>query len=181
MKASDDDFRVRLESEFQRLGLRWEEMPGGGLMVSGSDALDGFIARLRTLRPGATWRDVFPDIPAHWEPGRPETWTAPYRPLGPYDYQDLPTGPALTVRWRIGGPERLEEFIGAARSAGWRVYGAGLLPRADVPEVPCHAIVVLERGTTEDDLHVFGTWIDRHPDFALAGFIRLGTERYLDG
>jgi len=56
------------------LGLDTDQMPGGGLSLGGA-TLEPFLARLRSMAPGVTWRDVFPDLPAHWEPGKPETWT----------------------------------------------------------------------------------------------------------
>jgi hypothetical protein len=177
MADSEADLRPQLTAELERLALRWEDLPGGGFMV-GSGGLQAFIAHLQKFEPGVTWRQVLPDLPSHWEVAKPETWTAPYRPLGPFDYQQLPTGPVIHVAWHKDGPERLEELVGQGRAAGWRIYGAGVLPAP--PNSEYHALVVLERGTSEDDLLRFGAWLDKHPDFAVAGFVRLGTEKYLD-
>ena len=101
-----------LRAELERVGLRMSHMPGGGLVAS-AGAMRELLARLRSTAPGVTWRDVFPDLAAHWEPGRPETWTAPYRPFGPYDYQELPTGPAVHVHWsRDMSPGFLDDLLG---------------------------------------------------------------------
>lgn len=78
--SSHDEAMHAFELEVLRLGLRLEDLPGGGLAVQD---LDAFLRFLRTLEPPVTWRDVFPDLPAHWVPGRPETWTTAYRPFGP--------------------------------------------------------------------------------------------------
>jgi len=85
------NIRDAIQAELGRLGLAWEDLPAGGLASRGDD----FLKRLRTFAPGLTWQDVLPDLPPHWLQGRTETWTTPYRPLGPYDYQELPTGPAV--------------------------------------------------------------------------------------
>jgi hypothetical protein len=63
-----------IQADFDRLGLDPDEMPGGGLSVGG-EALEPLLLRLKALAPGVTWRDIFPGIPAHWEAGKPETWT----------------------------------------------------------------------------------------------------------
>ena len=90
----DDAPRAALQAEFDRLGLKLEDFPGGG-MASERGALKDWLLELRSLKPGVGWRDAVPDLPAHWEPGSPETWTTPYHPLGPFDYPELPTGPAV--------------------------------------------------------------------------------------
>ena len=75
MTPSEMDKTARLiQVELDRLGLDTDQMPGGGLSLGGA-TLEPFLARLRSMAPGVTWRDVFPDLPAHWEPGKPETWT----------------------------------------------------------------------------------------------------------
>jgi hypothetical protein len=175
----DSDSRRRIEqqvaAELARLGLTWADMPGGGFMISGD--VEGFVSHLKTFQPGATWHDILPDIPSQREPGRP----GPYRPLGPYDYQELPTGPAVLVAWRKSGPQSVDELLRQSRSAGWPVYGAGMAFRPPRPDIPSHAFVVLERGTGEAEVHGYEAWLHKHPDFYMAAsFIRRGTERYSD-
>ena len=68
------NIRVAIQAELDRLGLTWEDLPAGGFASRGEDA---FLKLLRTFSPGVTWRDIVPDLPPHWLPGRPETWTTP--------------------------------------------------------------------------------------------------------
>ncbi len=172
--ASEKENLHALRTELERLGLRIADLPGGGLAAASSAATEELLVRLRMMAPGVTWRDVLPELPAHWEPGRPETWTTPYRPFGPYDYQELPTGPAVHVVWdRDGGPAQLEQVAAAARRAGWPVYGAGLL------RPPLHAMIVLERGTTEDQTSSFVEWLNEQAGLSVATIPRTGRETYL--
>jgi hypothetical protein len=177
MPPSQAELRVQLDTELKRLGLRREDLPGGGLAF-GLGGLEHFVARLKALAPGASWRDALPEIPPHWQGGRPETWTRPYRPYGLYDYQELPTAPAVHITWTDGGADRLSHLVTAARAQGWHIFGGGLLPTRDgLPEY--HAIIVMERGTTEKDLSDFVAWVDAQVGFSLAAIPRLGTEHYL--
>jgi len=170
-----------LRAELERVGLRMSHMPGGGLVAS-AGAMRELLARLRSTAPGVTWRDVFPDLAAHWEPGRPETWTAPYRPFGPYDYQELPTGPAVHVHWsRDMSPGFLDDLLAAARGAGWPVYGAGLIEISNPNWPTIDAMLVLKRGTTEDQTGSFTMWLDDQSGVRVATVPRTGTETYLPG
>ena len=167
--SSDMD---EVDWEVRRLGLRFDDLPGGGLAVANPEA---FLRHLRSLEPPVTWRDVFPDLPAHWVPGRPETWTTPYRPLGPYDYQELPTGPAFHVVGPSDDGAWLDQFVSAARDAGFAVHGAGLievLGRRD-------AMIVLDRNTDEERLEAFWAWVHAHPLVELAAVPRRGDEDYV--
>lgn len=165
-----------IELEFRRLGLRGNELPGGGLAVQDSAA---FLRFLQTFEPPITWRDVFPDLPSHWLPGRPETWTTPYRPLGPYDHQSLPTGPAIHVEWpRATDPGCLDGLIGAARAAGWPVYGGGFIEVTNPDWPTLDAIIVLDAGTGDARLDHFLEWLGQRSDVALAAVPRRGNERY---
>ncbi|HSQ32903.1 MAG TPA: hypothetical protein VLN49_23765 [Gemmatimonadaceae bacterium] len=164
-------------SEFQRLGLRANELPGGGLAVQDWEA---FLRFLQTFEPPVTWRDVFPDLPSHWLPGRPETWTTRYRPLGPYDHQSLPTGPAIHVEWpRTTDPSCLDGLIGAARAAGWPVYGGGFVDINDPDWPTLDAIIVLDAGTVDARLDDFLEWLDQRSDVSLAAVPRRGNEQYV--
>ena len=164
-----------LRAEFERLGLRVEDLPAGGLAGDRSGVQD-LLARLRLAKAAVTWRDVFPDLPAHWVAGRPETWTVPYRPLGPYDYQELPTAPAVHVSWRERekSDQRLLSLVNAARAAGWQIHGAGLLP-SDNPKWPSvDAMIVLERGTTEEQCLEFSSWLETQSGIELCSIPRIG-------
>ncbi len=173
---AEQHFRTEFERELQRLGLNIVDVPGLAVGPGGADAL---LAHVRSLPVGATWRDVFPDMPAHWVPGRPSTWTGRYRPRGPYDYQELPTGPAVHVKW----PKQTDRgclgaFIADARAAGWPIYGGGFIEMTN-PEWPTlDAMLVLERGTSEDTLFEFVAWIEEQPRVRLATIPRTGQETY---
>ncbi len=170
------NIRDAIQAELGRLGLAWEDLPAGGL----ASRVDDFLKRLRTFSPGVTWWDVLPDLPPHWLPGRPETWTTPYRPLGPYDYQELPTGPAVHVGWpKPGEPDQLEHFLAEAKQAGWPIYGAGLLEIPNPKWPTIDAMIVLERGTSEDVLGDFLTWLDGQAPVSIATIPRTGKEEYM--
>lgn len=178
---NDPSLRSAIAVELTRLGLSIETFPGGGL--AGDQAgLDQLLARVRSLKPGATWRDVFPDLPQHWKPGQPDSWTTPYHPLGPFDYQELPTAGAIHIQWSRQQPvARLEQFVQAARSAGWPVHGAGLIDITN-PDWPTNdAFLVLERGTSDHQLMAFADWINQQADFSVAAIPRTGDESYVDG
>jgi len=171
--SSRDEAMRDFESEVRRLGLRLEDMPGGGLAVQDSDA---FIRFLRSLEPPVTWRDVFPDLPAHWVAGRPETWTTPYRPFGSYDYQELPTGPAVHVI----GPSAtdgawLDQLVDAARRAGFGVHGAGFIEGSGT----LHALIILDRDTDAQRRDAFVDWLSEQPVVELAAVPRAGDEDYV--
>jgi hypothetical protein len=143
--------------------------------------LEGYLADLRSMQPGVTWRDLFPDIPAHWEAGRPETWTSPYRPLGPFDHQELPTSFAVHIYWTPeGAPERLDELMREARRAGWPVYGAGIIPMLPGRVNDTHAHVVLERGATEEQYFGLCDWLEQQPNVTIAVYSRNNREKYLE-
>ena len=166
-----------IESEFRRLGLRTDDLPGGGLAVQDSEA---FLRVLQTFEPPVTWRDVFPDMPSHWVPGRPETWTTPYRPLGSYDHQSLPTGPAVHVDWpRETDPSCLDRLIRAARTAGWPVYGGGFIDVTNPDWPTLDAMIVLDAGTDDGRLDAFLEWLGQRSDVSLAAVPRRGTEQYV--
>lgn len=170
--SSDDEAQRAIESEFRRLGLRADELPGGGLAVQDSKA---FLRLLQTLEPPVTWRDVLPDLPLHWLSGRPETWTTSYRPFGPYDYPELPTGPAVHVIGPSSTDDSwLEQFVGSARDAGFAVHGAGFIEGTGT----FHALIVLDRSAGTQQLDTFLEWLTRQP-VELAAVPRRGDETYV--
>lgn len=171
------DMARAIFAEYERIGLRPEDSPS---LAIGAGAEHDFLARLRSLPTGATWRDVFPEMPAHWVPGRPETFTGPYRPLGPYDYQELPTGPAVHVVWPTAiEASRLERLVMDARETGWPLYGGGLLESTNPEWRARHAILVLERGMSEDALLEFVAWLEQQSDITVAAVPRTGREEYV--
>jgi hypothetical protein len=168
-----------LKAEFARLELDLHALPGGGLAM-GPVGVDELLRRLRQLQPPVTWREIFPDLPAHWAEGRPETWTPRYAPFGAYDYQELPTSPAVHIHWpKDEDPSCLDRFVAAARQAGWGIYGGGFIDVTN-PEWPTlDAIVVLARDTTQATLNAFLRWLEKRPDVRLAAIPRNGTEEYV--
>lgn len=161
---AEPNFRTEFERELERLGLNIFDVPGLAIGPGGAEAL---LAHVRSLPVGATWRDVFPGWPAHWEPGRPRTWTVPYKSLGPFDYPAPPAGPAFYILWSEpgAGPEH-EALVQRAVAEGWPIYGGGITPKRRAGGVDDLGFVVLPRGTSEDVLGDFEAWIRRQPGVA---------------
>jgi hypothetical protein len=177
--STQQELIAALEREFQRLGLQPDALPGGGLAADAA-ALDQLLAHLRALASPATWREVFPDIPAHWVAGQPETWTTRYRPLGPYDYQALPTGPAVHVDWpRTTDPVCLDRLITAARAAGWAIHGGAFVEVTNPDWPTLDAMIILEAGTAQAKLDEFLEWLGKRSDVQLAAVPRRGDETYV--
>jgi hypothetical protein len=177
--VSGSDEVHALKSELKRLGLDYRLMPGGGLAGE-----PGFIATLlrhvRALEPPSTWHAVFPDLPQHWKSGQPETWTGPYRPYGPFDYQTLPTGPAVHVAWpKTSALTVLDRLVANARAAGLLVHGAGWIEIPNPAWSTRDAMIILRKDTTEDAPHEFLEWLQTQADVRLAAIPRAGTETYL--
>ena len=165
--------------EFKRLRLDPSALPGGGLSLD-AGGVSGLLERMRGLAPPTSWRDVFPDLPAHWIDGQPETRTPPYRPLGPYDYRSLPTGPAIHVSWpRETDRKCLDHLLAAAKESGWPIYGAGFIEILNPDWRTLDALIVLAADTGEDRLGAFLTWLDEQPEVTLTAVPRTGTETYL--
>lgn len=174
-----DEFFSAFQHEIQRLGLNLDSLPGGGL-VADAASFDDLLRRIRALTPPVTWRDIFPDLPAHWVEGRPDTWTPRYRPVGPYDHQSLPTGPAIHVDCpRATDPSCLDRLVGAARAAGWPVHGGGFIEVTDPDRPTLDAIIVLAAGTDGDLLDDFLEWLGQRSDVTLAAVPRRGDEQYV--
>jgi hypothetical protein len=164
--------------EFERIKLRLEDLPG---LVINTGVEHDLLIRLRALPVGATWRDVFPEMPEHWVPGRPETWTKPYRPLGPFDYPALPTGPAVHVYWPHGRKKSpLDDLVREARKAGWPVHGAGLIDKPQSEARQFHAHIVLEHGTDEETFAEFLSWIEEQPQVEIAVITRPVNQKFFE-
>ena len=149
------ELREAILGELARIGLDLEAMPN---LAADESAIGPFLEHLRSLPTGASWYDVFPDLTPSWTPPEPERWITAYRPLGPYDYQELPTGPAVHVDWpKEADAACLETLLRAARDAGWPIYGAGFLDTAN-PHWPTRdAMLVLTRGTNLESCMTFST------------------------
>lgn len=115
-------FVEQYRRELRRIGLDEASSPYGGMASNSDEAVAQFLAHLRALPVGATWRDVHPDIPEHWDLDDEETWTEPYRPLGSFDYPTLPCGPAVLIRMPRGSTEAdLSRLSAEAADEGWDV------------------------------------------------------------
>jgi hypothetical protein len=164
--------------EFERIKLRLEDLPD---LVINAGVEHDLLMRLRALPTGATWRDVFPEMPEHWVPGRPETWTTPYRPLGSFDYPELPTGPAVHVHWPDGSDESpLDDLVREARAAGWPVHGAGVNPQLHTKSQDFHAFIVLSRDTDEETFDGFLSWLEEQPEVEIATIARPVNQKFFE-
>jgi hypothetical protein len=178
--SHEESLETAILTELERLGLSPETIPGGGL-AGDTRGITQLLARMRSLVPPVTWHDVLPDLPAHWVSGRPETWTVPYRPLGPFDYQALPTGPAIHVTWPHDTDRAcLAELMINARHAGHLLHGAGVRDEATPAGHALHAYVVLQRGADSDSVDAFLEWLETQPLVELAGVSRRGDEEYVE-
>lgn len=166
-------FLEEYRRELRRIGLEEDSSPYGGMASGGEDAVRGFLAHLRALPEGATWRDVHPDIPAHWDLDDDETWTHAYRPRGAYDYQTLPCGPAMLVRFPLGSTDAdLQRLCADAASHGWSVYGSGYVP-IDNPDFPARLVdIILDVATTEERWGAFVRWVEQRADIDVASISR---------
>jgi ribosomal protein S18 acetylase RimI-like enzyme len=119
--------------------------------------------------------DAMPDLPAHWIPGKPETWTTPYRPYGDYDHQSLPTGAAIHVQFPEGADRSsLAQLVADARDHGHPIHDAGFL---DVPSWrTLHAMIILDHGRSYDDIHALTVWLESRPGVEVVGIPRRGDE-----
>ena len=168
----------QIAREFERIKLRLEDLPG---LVINAGVEHDLLMRLRALPTGATWRDVFPEMPEHWVPDRPETWTKPYRPLGAFDYPELPTGPAVHVHWPKGADDSpLDDLVREARAAGWPVHGAGLIDKLQSGSRNLHAHIVLERDTDEETFEKFLAWLEERSDVEIATVVRPVGQKFFE-
>ena len=172
-EGQKNEFEVLL-AEFERLGLNIRDLSG----FAHSGSLEPLIARVRAMEPGVTWHEVLPDLPKQFVPGRPETWPLKYRPVGDYDYPELPAGPALHIHYdKNAPPNTLEDFVALARDAGWPVYGAGLIPIENPEWRTTDACVVLDKDTSEDTFWAFEQWMIATTSMRVAAIMRHVAER----
>lgn len=164
--------------ELGRIGLAEDTSPYGVVSSASDEAVAHFLAHVRALPVGSTWRDVYPDIPKHWDLEDEETWTYPFRPLGLFDYQALPCGPAVLIRLPIEATDAdLAQLSADAAVKEWIVYGSGFVP-IENPDWPDRlAYVVLDVATTEHQYDAFGEWLSLRHSVNLAGWTRsVGTQ-----
>jgi hypothetical protein len=99
--------------------------------------------------------------------------------MGPYDYQELPTAPAVHVTWpKETDAACLDRLLIAARADGWAIHGAAFLSIPNPRWPTLDAMIVLARGTDAGRFHEFLQWLDEHPDVSIAAVPRNGDERY---
>ena len=166
-------------AEFERLGLQLDDCPYKAFAASPGEG-ERFLDGLRRMQPGVSWRDVFPDMPAHWVPGRPKrgririgrsgrSTFRPYRPGRPCTC----TGRTVSTprRWRSSRPRRVPL---AGR------HGAGLIEQLRDRSREFHAHVVLDRATSEDTFLDFLTWIEEQRGVDVAVITRPVGGEYLE-
>ncbi|HYW31302.1 MAG TPA: hypothetical protein VE869_07305 [Gemmatimonas sp.] len=142
-------FRARYLQELERLRLDEDTCPYDGMASAGEAAEEEFLSHVRQLAPGATWRDVFPDIPTHWDLDDPDSWTHPEDDyaLGAFDYPHAPRGSAVFA----GLDSSLDLAAGTAAiekvaALGIPIYGAGMVLDRGAP----HLYVVLPLGAPSE-------------------------------
>jgi hypothetical protein len=173
-------FRAALESESRRLGLDVRDVPSLGGNAGG---LLHLLERMRAMEPGVTWRHVLPDLPAYVVPGDPRSWLdAPirYYPVGTFDYQQLPVGPALHIGFEDKrDPSVLQTFVAAAREKGFPIFGAGFISIENPNWPTADAHVVLQRDISEDQYTDFVEWVEVRDGVRICAFTRSGQESYV--
>jgi hypothetical protein len=151
-------FMDAVETELDRLGLSLRDLPA---LAFGSDAdTEVFLTRLRSLSLGATWHDVFPDLPTHLATPREQWKNRTHRPLGPWDHPHPPAtavlhiGPSDEVT-----PVEATQLLADLQHVGLRVHSVGQ------PESvgPTHAFVVMDQQTSEEDFDQVVGWFNDHP------------------
>jgi hypothetical protein len=153
-------FRARYLQQLERLSLDEATCPYAGLAIGGLAAENALLSHLQQLAPGATWRDVFPDMPAHWDLHQPDSWTYPERALGSFDYPNPPRGSAVfaSVHPRgevAAGTAALERVT----ALGIPIFGAGMvLDRGDP-----HLYVVLPLGAPNEHVEQLAEFLSQQP------------------
>ena len=151
------ELAAAIDVEYERLGLDKLTSPSGN--VAGTvEGLEQYLTMLRRLPVGATWRDIDPEIPAHWDLDDDSTWTEPYEPYGDWDYQQTPAGCAVMVAFKeFGEGAKFAAVIERAKAAGFVIYGAGMQYTRESPNGPRSTnesnwgIIVLPLGASDDE------------------------------
>ncbi len=153
-------FRLQYLQELDCLGLDEAMCPYGGMASSGVAAEEEFLSHLRELAVGATWRDVFPDLPEHWDLADPDSWTYPQRSLGPFDYPSPPRGSAVFAS--LDGHGDVAAGIAALdgiTSLGIPIFGAGMVLDRGAP----HLYVVLPLGAPNEHVEELANFLREQP------------------
>ncbi len=153
-------FRLRYLQELNRLGLDEAMCPYDGMASSGSAAEEEFLSHLRGLAVGATWRDVFPDMPELWDPAHPDSWTYPQRSLGAFDYPSPPRGSAVFASLDSHGDVTAgTAALDGIASLGIPIFGAGLVLDRGAP----HLYVVLPLGAPNEHVERLADYLREQP------------------
>lgn len=165
-------------AEFDRLHLAREDMPFAGLAFDSPEAAEQFLAHLRSLAPGATWYDVFPDLSEDDDLVDDEDpYTDRGYPLGGFDYPNAPRGSAVFAS------ANSTDDIAAAAEAMERavqlhppVYGAGLVLDRGHP----HLFIVLPLGAPDEQAWQIADFLREQPGIGNAFPERLESARPRD-
>jgi len=171
------NFRAQYLHELERLGLAEATCPYAGMATDSDAAAAHFLSHLQQLDVGATWRDVFPDMPAHWDLDDRKTWTDPAseRPLGSFDYPDPPRGTAILAGLDgRGDVTAASTALERAHSLGIPIYGAGMVLDRGAP----HMYVILPLGAPIDHVDIIADFLRDQPGLGNAYATRYepGTE-----
>jgi hypothetical protein len=160
-------------AEFERIGLPLSDMPG---LAMEAGAEHGLLEHLRRLPAGATWRDVFPDLPADWSPERAREalgrdWP---EPVGPFD--DLaPRGAVIVAHGEpaVLGPA-WASVVAEFRAQGFPLHSAGIV-RSDA-----HGFsggVALEPDASPEVIDTAAHWLGTRPGVWNLWIPRFGYDR----
>jgi hypothetical protein len=153
-------FRSRYLQEIERLGLDEAMCPFGGMASTGNTAEEEFLSHLRQLAAGATWRDVFPDMPAQWDLSDPDSWTYPERALGSFDYPSPPRGSAVFASLDSQGDVAAgTTALDRIAALGIPIFGAGMVLDRGAP----HLYVVLPLGAPNEHVEQLADFLREQP------------------
>ena len=114
MTSDSSDLQAQLDAEFRRLNLD-SSPPDGRWLIIPPDGMVRLLAHLRTLQPGATWREILPDLPRR----SPVTASRPphARPMKPELGQRDDTIPQMQFSTRLD-PEATTKLFYDYRKSG---------------------------------------------------------------
>ncbi|MEO7997261.1 MAG: hypothetical protein ABI852_07430 [Gemmatimonadaceae bacterium] len=167
-----------IDREYARIGLNMFESPYPNLAGT-LEGLREYLEVLQSLPVGATWRDVHPDMPAHWIPGDESTWTEPFRPYGDWDFQQTPAGSSIMVAF--DGAHRESEFhalVERAKELGFQIYGSGIQWQHAPESRVTAGYIVSMLGTSESDQFRLADWAREQPGVMMARRDRNETDEY---
>lgn len=158
---SDLSIHERLEREVLRLGLNPRECPTN--LAGTEEGINDFIATLRGMEPGVTWRDVLPDLPEDSYSANDEIEIEPFKSFGSFDYQSPPAGAAVMVAYPATGfAEEFNALVEAAKIDGFEIYGAQYFPPPG-KDMSGWGIIVMTLGTNQDRMWRLIEWLHEQP------------------